>query len=193
MPAITVPVAGLALGPGYLYYAPLGSTLPTNTVAGSVFTDVWPGAWIPVGITKEGHEFSYELDTEAVEVAEYLDPPAYATTGRTIGLNFEMARVTFSLKKLALNGGTIVTTGSGATQLNKFTPPEPGQETRVMLGWESTDNTERVVAYQCFQTGGVATARRKGADNGTLPVEFRLERASGLPPYDEWTAGTVRA
>jgi hypothetical protein len=192
MPSIVVPVAGLALGPGYLYYAPLGTALPEHTVTGSVFTDPWPTAWEPVGITKEGHEFSYSVDSEGVEVAELLDPPAYATTGREIGINFEMARVTLSLEKLALNGGTIVSTGSDETQLNQFTPPELGEETRVMLGWESTDNTERIVAYQCFQSGEVSTARRKGSDNATLPVEFRLERAPGMPPYHKWTAGSVR-
>jgi hypothetical protein len=193
MPGIVVPVAGLALGPGYLYYAPLGSDLPDNTVAGSVFTDTWPAAWIPVGVTSEGHEFSYNLETEPVEVAEYLDPPAYASTGREIGMSFEIARLSLSLEKLALNGGTITTSGSGATQLNHYVPPEIGEEVRVMIGWESTDNTERIVAHQAFQNGEVTTARRKGADKATLPVEFRFERAPGLKPYEKWTAGTVRA
>ena len=192
MPAITVPTTGLALGPGYLYYAPLGSAAPANTVAGSVFTDTWPAAWIPIGITKEGHEFAYSVDSEGVEVAEYLDPPAYATTSREIGIAFDIARVTASLTKLAMNGGTVTTTGTGATTLTKYSPPELGEETRVMIGWESTDNTERLIAYRAFQGGEVTTGRRKGADNATLPVDFRLEREPGLPPFDRWFAGAAR-
>ena len=193
MPATIVPVDGLALGPGYLYYAPLGSALPTNTVEGGVFTDVWPAAWIAVGITSEGHEFSYNAESEAVEVAEYLDPVAYASTGREIGFSFEMARITTSLLKLAMNGGTITTSGSGATQLNEYAPPEIGEETRVMIGWEATANNERLVGNQAFQNGEVTTARRKGADKATLPVEFRLERAGTEKPFRHWTTGAAKA
>ena len=190
MTTITVPTTGLALGPGYLYYAPLGSDLPTNTVSGGLFTDTWPAAWKPIGITKEGHEFSVEPDTDNVEVAEILDVLAYVETGREIGMSFEIARITLSLEKLALNGGTITSTGSGADQLNQYTPPEIGESVRNMIGWESTSQVERLIIPKAFQQGNVTTARKKGADNATLPVEFRCERIQGTPPYYHWTIGT---
>lgn len=190
MPGITVPTEGLALGPGYLYYAPLGSTVPANTVSGGVFTDTWPVAWKPIGITKEGHEFSVEPDTDNVEVAEYLDVLQYVSTGREIGMNFEIARVTASLMKIALNGGSILTTGAGADQLNEYSPPEIGEEVRIMLGWEATSFKERLVIHKAFQQGETTTGRKKGADNATLPVEFRCERIQGTPPFQYWSIGT---
>jgi hypothetical protein len=193
MPAVAVPINALALGPGYLYHAPLGSDLPDNTVAGSVFTDTWPVAWVLVGATDEGSEFNYELDTEDVEVAEYLDPPAVVSTGRTIGINFAMVQISTTNFKRALNGGVITTTGSGATQLNEYVPPDVGSEVRAMIGWESQDSTERLIGLQCFQAGEVTIERRKGADKATLPVEFRMEKPASGPPFRYFTAGLVRA
>lgn len=192
MPAVDVPIDAIATGPGYLYWAPLGSTLPTHTVAGSVFTDVWPGAWELFGATDEGSEWSYGVDTDVIEVAEQLDPVAVVPTGRTISMNFALAQVNMTNLKRLTNGGTITVTGSGATQLNAFTPPELGSEVRCMIGWESTDGTERLIGYQCFQSGEITPARRKGAEKATLSAEFTFEKPAGSPPFGYWTAGSKR-
>ncbi|MFC9973541.1 hypothetical protein ACFVH6_21870 [Spirillospora sp. NPDC127200] len=192
MPSIAVAIDGLALGPGWLYWAPLGSSAPTNTVVGSRFTDTWPVAWLPIGATDEGSEWTYETDTDDVEIAESLDPVAVVATGRTIGLSFAMVNINTTNLKRAMNGGTITTTGSDATTLNEFTPPELGQEVRAMIGWESQDSTERLVGYQVFQTGEISIERRKGADKAMIPVEWRFEKPVTGPPFRYWTAGTVR-
>lgn len=192
MPAATVPKNALALGAGYLYYANLGTSFPTYTVVGSVFTDAWPAGWNLLGITKDGHEMNYDLDTDTIDSAEYLDHLAYVTTGRASGMKFEMMQIHATNMKRALNGGTLTTSGSGTTLRSTYTPPTPGNEVRCMLGWESTDNTERVVAEQCFQIGTLAISRKKGADNATLPVEFRFEIPASGNPYYYDTAGTLR-
>jgi hypothetical protein len=192
MPSVVVPVDAIAQGPGYLYWGPLGTANPTNTVAGSKFTDTWPVAWLLIGATDEGSEFSYQLDTDNVEVAEYLDPVAVATTGRTVSISFAMAQIHTTNLKRALNGGTITTTGTGATTLNEYAPPDVGSEVRAMIGWESQDSTERLVCYQVLQTGNVNIQRRKGANKALLPVEFTLEKPPTGPPFNVWTAGTVR-
>jgi hypothetical protein len=192
MPSAVVPTGPLALGPGYLYYAALASTLPANTVAGSVFTDPWPGAWLLLGITDKGSEFDYELSTDKVEAAEYLDPMTVVPTGRKIGMTFSLLTINATNMKRAMNGGSIVTTGSGATALNSFTPPDLGQEVRAMIGWESQDNTERLIGYQCLQVGKLNVARHKGSDKAMLPLEFDFEKPAGSPPYGYWTAGTAR-
>jgi hypothetical protein len=192
MPAIVVPNDAPALGAGYLYKAPLGSTLPTNTVAGSVFTDTWPVAWIPTGVTREGHEFSYQLSTDTVDAAEYLDPLKIVSTGRQIGVAFEFMQITLGNFKTSFNGGTQTTvSGTGATLLTSLTPPVVGAETRVMLGWESNDATERWVWYQCFQTGQIRVGRRKGAANAGIPVEFGIEQPTSGAPFITWVAGAT--
>jgi len=192
MPAVSVPIDAIALGPGYLYWAPLDSDLPTNTVAGGVFTDVWPAAWLLFGATDDGSEFSYSPATDNVEVAEYYDPVAVVSTGREISITFDLAQVHATNFKRALNGGALVTTGTGATMLSEYSPPEVGAEVRSMVGWESQDSTERLIMYQCFQTGDVNVSRKKGADKATIPVEFHAEKPSGLPPFKYWAAGPAR-
>jgi hypothetical protein len=192
MPAVTVPIDAIALGPGFLYWAPLLSTVPTNTVAGSKFTDTWPGAWLLFGATADGTEFSYKPATDDVEVAEYYDPVAVVSTGREISIVFDLAQVHATNLKRALNGGTTTPTGSGATLLTQYDPPDVGSEVRAMIGWESQDSTERLILFQCFQTGDVKMSRKKGAANTTIPVEYRAEKPSGLPPFRQWFAGTAR-
>lgn len=192
MPSMTAPKTALSFGAGWLLYGPLGTSLPANTVVGSVFTDAWPAGWVLLGVTREGHEMSYEIDTDTVEAAEYLDPLATVTTGRTSGMSFDLMQVHATNLKRMLNGGTLATSGSGTTLLSTYTPPSIGEEVRCMIGWESTDSTERVVAQQAFQVGSLTIARKKGADNASFPVEFRFEPDSAGDPFTYYAAGATR-
>jgi hypothetical protein len=191
MPAATVPKNALALGAGYLYYAASGTGEPGWTVTGSVFTDPWTG-WSLLGITREGHEFSYEIETDTIEAAEYLDPLLYVTTGRSASISFDLMQVHATNFRRALNGGTLSTTGSGTTLRSTYRPPAIGAEIRCMIGWESTDNTERLLIEQAFQVGNISINRKKGADNASIPCEFRCEIAASGDPFRYETAGTLR-
>src|ERR1044072_4352008 len=88
----TVPRNALAIGAGVLYSANVSTAFPANTVSGSVFTDLWAtaGAWLPIGITKSGHELTYAPKVDPIEAEEYLDGLAYVTSGRTSGVKFEL-------------------------------------------------------------------------------------------------------
>jgi len=192
VPAITVPKTPLAIGPGYLYYAPPSSALPANTVAGSVFTDAWPGAWLPWGVTREGHEFQYNVETDTIQAAEYFDPLVIVTTGRAAQIAFEVMILSATTMKRALNGGTAATSGAGATLLTTVTPPAAGAETRAMVGWESQDSTERLVMEQAFNAGTLTIARRKGADNAGITLEFHAELPASGFPFINYYAGAAR-
>jgi len=190
---LTTAVPAIATDPGYLFWAPLGTAEPTHTVVGSVFSDTWAAAWISLGATEEGHNFTFSSTTEQIEVAEFLDPIKYVETGRSGSIAFALASITAANVKRMLNGGTIAPTGSTTTTMNVYTPPALGASVRCMIGWESQDSTERLICYQCFNTAGVSVARRKGAAKATLPVEFGLEvPASGIP-FKYVTAGVARA
>lgn len=191
MPSAVVPKNALALGAGYLYYNTFGGAEPGWTVTGSVFTDPWTG-WSLLGVTKEGHEFSYEIETDSIEAAEYLDPLLYVTTGRSASISFELMQIHATNFRRALNGGTISTTGSGTTLRSTYRPPVIGAEIRCMIGWEATDNTERLIIEQAFQVGNISINRKKGSDNATIPCEFRCEIAPSGDPFRYETAGTLR-
>ena len=187
-------VPTLLTDPGFLFWAPLGSSVPAMTVAGSVFTDAWPVAWINLGATEDGNEIAYQLQVQPRSVAEFLDPIQQATVSRDGSIAFNLTNFTLTNVKKVLNGGTLtVVSGTGATQLNKYTPPVPGQEVRCMIGWESLDATVRFVAYQTINATQVKMANKKTPAFATLPTEFHFEVPSSGNPFDMWSAGTVRA
>jgi hypothetical protein len=193
----TVPKSALAIGAGVLYSANANTAYPANTVVGSVFTDLWAtaGAWLPIGITKNGHELTYAPKVDAIEAEEYLDPIAYTTTGRTSGVKFELMQVNMTNWKRMVNGGSgaLTTSGSGTTLLTTGVLPGPGQEVRCMLGWEADTNDERWVAEQCLQSGTLSVKRQKGASVATFTAEFNFELGpvSGRP-FTPYGAGTLR-
>lgn len=193
MPAIIVPNGAPSLGPGYLFRMPLATTGPSNTVANSVFSDAWPAACIPIGITRDGTTFSYETTTEDVVVAEYLDPLMTVPTGRNIGATFDLANITNKAYLLAMNGGTSVTTGSGATSMTTVEPPALGEEVRTMLGWESQDGTQRIILRQNIQSGQVQWSAKKAPDFQSFPLSFKTEQpAGGVKPISIYLAGANR-
>lgn len=192
MPSTAVP--NILTDPGYLFWAPLLSAEPSNTVSGSKFTDAWPGAWLSLGATEDGSEFTYETKVEAITVAEFFDAIKYSTTERSGSFAFNLADYTLTNWKRALNGGTLtVVSGTGATQLNSYIPPTPGTEVRAMLGWESLDATMRVIVYQALQGGAVKTAFKKAPSFAVIPTEFNFEVPSNGIPFKFYTAGTARA
>lgn len=193
--AVTVP--NILKDPGYLFIAPLLSTEPTNTVVGSVFTDAWPGAWLPLGATEDGSDYTYGTTVEPINVAEFFDPIQYATTARAGTFAFNLANFGLSNYRRALNGGVTAlaaTSGSGTTALYTAEPPEPGSEVRCMVGWESLDNTLRVVCRQTIQGGEISSGFKKAPAIAVIPCTFNLEKpAAGTKPFSMWGAGASRA
>lgn len=191
--ANTTATPTLLQDPGFLFWAPLSSSEPTNTVAGSVFTDSWPVAWINLGATEEGGKFTYDVSVEPTRVAELLDPVRYSTTERSGSMAFALASVTLTNLKKVLNGGTLtVVSGTGATTLTSYVPPTPGAEVRSMIGWESLDATTRLICYQCFAGGSLELEFRSAPDKVTLPATFNLEIPSSGVPWKAYSAGTAR-
>ncbi|GAB3884588.1 hypothetical protein [Terrabacter terrigena] len=182
--------------PGMLWLAALGTADPTNTVAGSVFTDDPAVAYIPLGATEDGSTFQYQTNVEAVSVAEFFDPIKYATTSRSGSIAFNLASWTLSNYNRALNGGVAAltaTSGTGATSLFKVEPPTPGNEVRAMILWESTDRTLRLLCRQTIQGGTISTAFKKAPDKAVIPCTFNMEIPTGLTtPFTMWSAGTSR-
>lgn len=193
MPTVAVPL--LMTSPGYLFGAPLGTAEPTHTVAGSKFTDAWAAAWIPLGATAEGSTFSYQTEVEAIEVAEFFDPIRWETTSRQGNFAFNLANYTLHNFKRALNGGmgTITpTSGTGATALGTFEPPDPGTEVRIMLGWESQDNTMRILMRQVINGSEISSQFQKAPELATIPCQFQFEVPSAAKPFAVVTAGAGR-
>jgi hypothetical protein len=181
--------------PGMLWLAALGTADPTNTVAGSVFTDDPAAAFVPIGATEDGSTFSYQTTVAPISVAEFFDPIKWATTDRQGSVAFNLASYTLSNYNRALNGGIAaltVTSGSGATSLFTLEPPAPGAEVRCILLWESTDKTLRLRARQVIQGGSIASVFKKAPALATIPCTFQMEVPAAAQPFTLWSAGTTR-
>jgi hypothetical protein len=194
--AHSVAVPTVLTDPGMLWIAPVGTADPTNTVAGSVFTDDPAVAFVPLGATSEGSTFSYSTNVEAVKVAELFDPIKYATTDRSGHIAFNLASFTLSNYQRALNSGIAAltaTSGTGATSLFKLEPVDPGNEVRAMILWESTDRTVRLLCRQVIQGGEVAAAFKKAPELAVIPCTFNMEIPVGsTKPFTLWSAGVSR-
>lgn len=161
------------IGPGLLYVAPYGTTEPTTAEA------VLDAAFREVGYTEDGSTFEYEISNEPIDVAEEFDPIKYMTTSRRASITFQMAEITRQNLALALNAG------ADAAETGDLEPPDPGDEERVTLIWDSDDaaEPERWVLRKCLQASTVSVRRQKAPNKTLIPVTFRLEKPTGVPPF----------
>lgn len=157
------------VGPGMLYIAALGSTEPTDLAT------AWDAAWVDLGYTTEGSTFTFDNTFEDVPVEEELDPIATLQTQRLTTVAFAAAELTARNLQIALNGGTI-TAGTGIVT---FEPPDAGDFTSVMVGWEADDGLERWIFRKCTQVGSTEITRRKAPNIAALPMEFRCAKPTG--------------
>lgn len=191
-PAVATP--NVMKNPGFLWRSDFAVAEPAYTVAGSVFTDVVAGTYVPIGATEDGSEFSYAQSIEPIEAAEFFDPITWETVSRQGSISFVMLDWTLTKWKIALNGGSLtVVSGTGATQLNKLTPPIPGAEVRSGLLWESLDATVRIWMPKCINGAEIKSANKKVPSKAGIAAEFRFEVPTSGLPFHMHTAGTARA
>jgi hypothetical protein len=182
----------LAKNPGTMFWAPPGTAYPDNTVVGSVFSvNAWTG-WFQWAITKEGHVFNVDVKNEPIQCAEYLDDIDQVDTGRVITVKFDIMRINATNLARMLNRPTVTTTGSGTTLLSTVKMPALGAGLYCMWGWQSTDDTERVVCESAYQIGSLAVPRKRGADVAVLPAEYKCFPNAAGDPFTYYGAGTLR-
>lgn len=184
----------LLKGPGLLYWAPLATAEPVHTPVASKFpTTPWGGSWLPLGSTDAGSQWADSLNTDNIAVAESVYPQMIVGTERSATWTVALAEWSKTNLQRALNGGTLTTTGATTTLLTQLDPPDVGQEVRCMVGWQSESDDIRIVARQCLQTGDISAGFRKGANNATIAIVWRLEKPSaGGAPYSVYLAGAAR-
>lgn len=153
------------LGAGRLYYAPLGTTEPTSCSAAP------DAAWIAVGYTEDGSTIETDITSEAIEVAEELDPVLFEQTRRRTKVGFQMAEPTKKRLALALGAGAGQTDNAAS-----FEFPDAGDITAVMLMWDSEETpsatNRRWIFRKCTPSGTQTMANRKAPNKRLIPVMF---------------------
>lgn len=189
----TVPQPQILTDPGILWIGALGTAEPTPAATAGRFSDVMPAAFLLFGPTDEGSSFSDSVDTDTINVAEFLSAIRTVVTGRASKLSFALASWTLSNYRRALNGGiaALTPTGTAGSEVTSLEPPLEGTEVRAMVIWESTDSTVRLLGRQSFQTGEVASDFKPSPDHALIPCEWSFEQpTTGLRPWKMWATGT---
>jgi hypothetical protein len=179
-------------GPGRIRYAPLATAIPTITAAASKVVATWTG-WSDVGSTDSGLTYTEGTETADIRVAESKYPVRTVTTSKSSRIAFTANEVSDLIWKLAMNGGTLTTSGTGVTKLVEYSPPLADAEVRVMLAFQNNLDTEIIVWPQVFQVGSVEFVRGDFETKAGLSMEFNAEiPASGYTtPYKRFVAGAL--
>lgn len=182
-------------GPGIIRYALLGTAIPTITAAVSkvVATPAWT-SWVAPGSTDAGLTYTENSETSDINVAESLYPVRTVTTGKSSRIAFTLSEIDDLNWQLAMNGGTLGTSGTGVTKLNTYVPPLVGSERRVMLSFQSLEDDEIIVWPQVFNVGSVEVVRGTYETKAGLSLEFNAELpdpAVLTTPYKRWTSGAL--
>lgn len=155
------------LGPGRLYYAPLGTTEPTLASA------ALPSAWQAVGYTESGTSVGIEQTAEDILVAEEFDPIANIMTQRKQTLQVEMAEATKKRLLLAMGAGAGFADDGAA-----FDFPDPSALVNVMMVWDSdtgttpTGNNSRWLFRSCAPSGTITRNNNKAPAKRTISTTF---------------------
>lgn len=188
-----MPYSGLNVvsGPGTLYAAPLGTSEPTSA------TGAFPAGWVQLGYTAQGSQFQVKPTVAPIMVEETYWPVRNAFTALEGHINFALAETTFQNWMLALNAGIGASqlasnSGINASDGSKWVEsPDVGQEVRVMLGWDSLNQTQtssgidagRLIIRQCVQVGQVQVSRKKGASIADISCDFQFEKPPNVMPF----------
>lgn len=193
MPNVTYPAVQKLSDAGFLLWAPLGSTLPANTVVGSVFTDSWPVAWVPLGRTAAGSKVEDNATISEFESAEDYYSIDSRTTKRAVTVTFNLLNFTATNLSRALNGAVTTVTGTTTTTMTQVDAPNPQNEVPCMIGYESLDATVRWVARQARNGGNMTAQFAKAPNMAQIAWTGNCTLPASGAVYSWFTAGTNRA
>lgn len=193
----TVTPGRIKTGPGLYRYAPLGTALPTVVpIANSYAAIAWT-SWVDFGSTDEGLTYSEDIDSDTVTVAESVYPVRTVVTGKAGKVALSLAQIDDLNWKVAMNGGTITSSGTTGTKQGLYVPPLAGSEVRVMIAFQSLADDEIMIFGQCLQTGSIEVKRGSvgSTDKAMLPLEFSCElpadTGNWTTPYKRYTTGAA--
>lgn len=169
----------ILIGTGTMYLAPDGTAFPADP-------SVTPaGTWVDVGYSEEGWELTVSRTTEAIPVAELLDPVDVIATGREAHVIGNAVQSSLENFKTALGGGTI-TTAVGPPATKTFVPSSTDTIVPQALLFRhkaptvgTTAKVRDVQVPHVLSIGSVTLAGRKAPTKTAFAMDFRLKQVTG--------------
>lgn len=124
-------------GTGEVYYAPTGTTAPSDA------TTALPNTWKGLGYTStDGVEFTFGRDTTDID-AWQGSKLRVVTNSEPATLGFTLMETKTDVLLLAFGGGTVATAGGGSV----YTPPAAGTNTERAMVVDFTDGAKKYRYY----------------------------------------------
>lgn len=165
---------------GNIYSAPVGTTAPAD------FSIAYSGTWNELGYADEdGVSFSNSRDFEDINVWQDFDPARKIVTGRNVSVSFNLMQWNEVTLPLAMGGGTMATSGTGATLKYQFSPAAAGtiDERAFSVYWKDGVREYRLFIPRAIVSDEVSFSITKGAA-AMLPITVQvLGTSSGSAWY----------
>jgi hypothetical protein len=171
-------------GPGKMYIAPLGSTLPTFDGHGE-YPVVWPVAWKAVGYTDAGIDATYTPTVKEIMVDEETAPVSDILTAEKFSLAAHLAEATLQNLNRAISASTYVD-DSVANQDIHVTGGSQALN-YVMVGVEGPapgTNLKRVIILRKAIAKAAVAFKIQRKDKVVFPVEFDARQISGQALFE---------
>lgn len=185
---MTLLVTDILAGPARIYTAPVGTTLPIDTLAEDA---AWPAGWVEIGYTKEPLTIAAETEVFDIEVEQSRAPVATRIIGQTLTIETVMAEM--KLQQMAW--------AQGVGEYTLTTPPGAATEGLEVLtiGGEFAP-TERAWGFEgkTFSLNGAAAYPirvfvYRGVGQGNLELEFSKADYTGVTLNIKGLADTTKA
>jgi hypothetical protein len=160
-------------GPGLLYVAPLGSTLPTLDVASGEYPVVWPAAWKNVGYTDAGIDMVYTPSVKDLNVDEEIAAVGKILTGEKAVLSAALAEATLENLNRAISASLFV--DDSVANFTKILKVGSGVLNYVMVGVQGpapgTNLTRVIIFFKAIAQSAVSMKIQR-KDKVLIPVSF---------------------
>ncbi len=172
----------IVAGPGLLYVAPLGTTLPITDAHGE-YPITWPTGWVAVGYTDAGIDSTYTPTIKEIMVDEETSPVDDVLSAEKFIVQAKLAEVTLQNYNYAISASTFTSTPAESdTKVSVGSNPL----TYVMVGIEGPapgTNKQRLILVQKAIAKGAVAIKMQRKDKVVFAVEFDARKISGQPLY----------
>lgn len=170
-------------GPGLLYVAPLGTTLPTLDATGE-FPVNWPVGWEAVGYTDAGIDQTYTPTIKEIEVDEEAAPVLDILQKEQFEISAHLAEATLQNLNRAISSSTYtVDTPNSAVIVSGGSKPI----TYFMIGVQGPapgTNKARVIIVQKAIAKAAVQMKMTRKDKVVIPVTFSARKIANVNLFD---------
>jgi hypothetical protein len=171
-----------------VYIAPVGTTLPANTVA---YGTAWTAPWARMGFTKEPLAIKYDPDYFDIDVEEFLASVDRVKVGEKLTAETTLAELIPDYLKIVSGNGVVTTTapGVGIPGSDEVLVGNAAKLDKYIFGFEGVRyddlGASRVIRFFMYS----ATFKM----NGELEFSKKSTDYSGIPFTAEALADTANS